>query len=136
MSKVRMIDPPCGWKYGFPKECPESVVDVGAWLIANGYPKREMNYDGFCYRQWFEEREDAPDEPEEDIIVLELTKREADAILELACTVSWTMGDYGPEMKAICRALERVIPDGAHRAIAKTWFGDLEVDQVFLVEKD
>ena len=72
---------------------------------------------------------------DETTIVLELTKREADALLELACTVSWTLGDYGPEMRAIARALEEVLPHQECHARAKTWFGDLDVEQVFLVEK-
>jgi hypothetical protein len=137
MTKVRMIDVPSGWKYGFPKVFPDGVVDATKWLLANGYPQHEIDSCGgyFFVRTWDEETAEEP--KDSDIsIVLELTKREADAILELACTVSWTMGDYGPEMKAICRALEKVIPDGTHQARAKTWFGDLEVDQVFLVDKD
>jgi hypothetical protein len=39
----RMIDPPSGWKYGFPKELPNEVGDLTLWLIANGYPKSEVD---------------------------------------------------------------------------------------------
>ena len=36
------IDPPSGWKYGFPKELPDGVEDINQWLIENGYPKQEI----------------------------------------------------------------------------------------------
>lgn len=36
-----MIDPPSGWRYGFPKEMPEDLKpeDINEWLVLNGYPK-------------------------------------------------------------------------------------------------
>ena len=37
---VRMIDPPSGWQYGFPREFPEGVTDLSRWLFENGYPRR------------------------------------------------------------------------------------------------
>lgn len=37
--KVVMIDPPRGWRYGFPKALPNPPPeDTRAWLIENGYP--------------------------------------------------------------------------------------------------
>lgn len=36
----KMIDPPSGWMWGFPKEIPEDVTDINAWLIKNGYPEK------------------------------------------------------------------------------------------------
>jgi hypothetical protein len=49
-----MIDPPSGWRYGFPKEIPDDVdvTDVNAWLIENGYPKKFIDDLGefFTYR--------------------------------------------------------------------------------------
>jgi hypothetical protein len=57
MAMVKYIDPPSGWKYGFPKIIPDSVEDVRAWLIENGYPEKEIiscgNY--FHCRHWMEE---------------------------------------------------------------------------------
>lgn len=34
------IDPPSGWKYGFPKVYDEDKDgdDIGAWMIRKGYP--------------------------------------------------------------------------------------------------
>jgi hypothetical protein len=135
MTKVRMIDPPNGWLFGFPKEIPEGVGDMTAWLLANGYPQREIDLCGehFYVKYWTEEREDMP---EETAIVLELTKREAAVIAELTSVVSWTMGDYGKEVEAICRALEAELPYEDCTARAKTWFADLDVNQVFMVEKE
>jgi hypothetical protein len=41
------IDPPSGWKYGFPKQAPENFKefeahDLNNWLIENGYPREEV----------------------------------------------------------------------------------------------
>jgi hypothetical protein len=61
MRKVTIIDPPSGWRYGFPKEL---TVREGQtfydWLIEQGYPKQLMDSLGeqfFC-SQWEEEVED------------------------------------------------------------------------------
>lgn len=56
-KKVIMIDPPSGWKYGFPKPIPDNCEDVLAWMVAEGYPQREIDRMGdyfFC-NQWEEE---------------------------------------------------------------------------------
>lgn len=50
-----IIDPPSGWKYGFPKVLPaEFVGSVIPWLLANGYPQREIDSYGehFSCRYW------------------------------------------------------------------------------------
>lgn len=45
-----MVDPPSGWKYGFPKFykcCPEEgqpPADLDRWLNENGYPLHEIQY--------------------------------------------------------------------------------------------
>ena len=41
------IDPPSGWKYGFPKQAPTNIKefeahDINNWLIENGYPREEV----------------------------------------------------------------------------------------------
>lgn len=37
---MTIIDPPSGWKYGFPKPIPEErKKDVLEWLVEQGYPK-------------------------------------------------------------------------------------------------
>ena len=58
--KVHMIDPPSGWRYGFPKVLPEGVDDNIQWLLDNGYPQSEIDAcgDHFYYRHWFEDKED------------------------------------------------------------------------------
>ena len=52
-----MIDPPSGWKYGFPKELPEDIKDTKKWLVENGYPQREIDScgDHFYCRFWEQE---------------------------------------------------------------------------------
>lgn len=43
------IDPPEGWRYGFPKEAPSNIREMrtrelSAWLVANGYPQDEVDW--------------------------------------------------------------------------------------------
>ena len=55
MSKKIWIDPPAGWKYGFPKVYDQSVDgDCTAWMLKNGYPQREIDSCGnhFHVRMW------------------------------------------------------------------------------------
>ncbi len=56
MRKVTMIDPPTGWKYGFPRPLTlppwQSLQD---WLIEHDYPQREIDVfgiDGLRCRRW------------------------------------------------------------------------------------
>lgn len=60
-KKVTYIDPPSGWKYGFPKILPEEVDgSVLEWLVENGYPRFEIDKMGnhFYCRYWEEELEE------------------------------------------------------------------------------
>jgi hypothetical protein len=52
---MKMIDPPNGYRYGFPKPIPNDVANVKEWLVENGYPKSEIDKYGewFYYRQHF-----------------------------------------------------------------------------------
>lgn len=40
---TRYVDPPEGWRYGFPKVLPNDWQDhyetLHAWMLANGYPE-------------------------------------------------------------------------------------------------
>jgi hypothetical protein len=51
-----MIDPPSGWRFGFPKEIPKKVIEeenILNWLVDNGYPQSEIDIfkeDGLPYR--------------------------------------------------------------------------------------
>lgn len=53
---VTLIDPPSGWKYGFPKILPEDIEDkdIMKWLMENGYPEWEIKSCGnhFYCRYW------------------------------------------------------------------------------------
>ena len=61
MPKVLMIDPPSGWKYGFPKPVHEefhtlgSDFDLARWLIAEGYPKQDVELALKYSRYWEQE---------------------------------------------------------------------------------
>lgn len=55
MTKKTMIDPPSGWKYGFPKVIPlEYLNRTLEWLVENGYPQKEIDSCGkhFYCRYW------------------------------------------------------------------------------------
>ena len=60
-KKVTMIDPPSGWRYGFPKVIPDDRrKDVTAWLVENGYPQYEIDNWGndMVCRYWEADEED------------------------------------------------------------------------------
>lgn len=55
MAKHTVIDPPGGWKYGFPKIIPDDQLGrVREWFVENGYPQAEIDScgDHFYYRCW------------------------------------------------------------------------------------
>jgi len=56
--RIKMIDPPSGWRYGFPKPLPEGIENVNKWLVENGYPQQEIDALGeyFYCRYWEEEK--------------------------------------------------------------------------------
>ena len=60
---VLMIDPPSGWRYGFPMPIDpiESKGRVLEWLVEQGYPQKEIDAYGeyFYCRYWEQEIEDA-----------------------------------------------------------------------------
>ena len=51
-----MVDPPSGWKYGFPKAKPDDVTHLIAWLLSEGYPQSEIDKMGntLFIRTWEE----------------------------------------------------------------------------------
>ena len=56
---MTMIDPPSGWKYGFPKPIPENrKKDATVWLVEQGYPQEEIDKLGehFYCRYWTPEK--------------------------------------------------------------------------------
>jgi hypothetical protein len=59
--KVTYIDPPSGWKYGFPKILPEEAQGRNLeWLIEQGYPQWEIDKmpNSFYCNYWQEEIEE------------------------------------------------------------------------------
>lgn len=49
----RMIDPPGGWRYGFPKVYdPLPKETLGEWLLRNGYPPQEVEWAVRHCRSW------------------------------------------------------------------------------------
>jgi hypothetical protein len=51
-----MVDPPSGWKYGFPKAKPDDATHLIAWLLSEGYPQSEIDKMGntLFIRTWEE----------------------------------------------------------------------------------
>ena len=61
-----IIDPPSGWKYGFPKPIPEDRrYDSLTWLVEQGYPQSEIDALGehFYCRYWEQPEDDSPAKP-------------------------------------------------------------------------
>lgn len=63
MKKVTIYDPPSGWKYGFPKEVPESVLkgkdgEFKQWILDQGYPEKDIDFALKYGRYWEEEGEE------------------------------------------------------------------------------
>lgn len=59
MKTVTMIDPPYGWKYGFPKPLELRYPEQShrEWLVEQGYPQSEIDRCGeyFPCRYWEEQ---------------------------------------------------------------------------------
>lgn len=54
-TKKIWVDPPAGWKYGFPKVFDlETDGDMTKWMLKEGYPQREIDSCGnhFHVRMW------------------------------------------------------------------------------------
>ena len=74
MANKLWIDPPSGWRYGFPKIWdPVAEPDLKVWLIQSGYPESEVNFGLQYYRQWVA---DAPElQPETPTVSEELDQK-------------------------------------------------------------
>lgn len=61
---VLIIDPPSGWKYGFPKPIPEERrQDSLVWLVEEGYPQEEIDALGeYFYCRYWEQPDEKVDE--------------------------------------------------------------------------
>ena len=59
--KVTFIDPPSGWKYGFPMAVPDPAPEnMLEWLVSKGYPQWEIDKmkNHFYCNHWQEEIEE------------------------------------------------------------------------------
>jgi hypothetical protein len=74
MTNKLWIDPPSGWRYGFPKIWdPQQEPDIKTWLIESGYPADQVNAGLNYYRQW---AVDAPEiDPETPTVGEELNQK-------------------------------------------------------------
>ena len=57
MSKRTMVDPPSGWRYGFPKELKEGVSYLDL-LRDSGYPEEDIDLALKYCRTWTEGEDD------------------------------------------------------------------------------
>jgi hypothetical protein len=58
-----MIDPPYGWRYGFPKALPDDISpdnpkQIRAWLLSEGYPERDVDF-AMSYCRFWEQDENS-----------------------------------------------------------------------------
>ena len=59
MALITMIDPPSGWKYGFPRPDdwdPDSGETRTEWFVRHGYPRELAENIPYC-RYWEQEEE-------------------------------------------------------------------------------
>lgn len=53
-ERETLIDPPSGWRFGFPKPLPknfkEENFDLRQWFIDNDYPEEEVDFAIHHYR--------------------------------------------------------------------------------------
>lgn len=55
LKEQLLVDPPGGWRYGFPKPIPEDrLADWKEWIYEQGYPRSE----NLWYTRWIGYRED------------------------------------------------------------------------------
>lgn len=57
-TSKRMLDPPSGWLYGFPKRIPSYVStakDMYEWLKEEGYPEHQITWAMQYCRMWDEQ---------------------------------------------------------------------------------
>ena len=84
--KVLMVDPPSGYRYGFPKPYDkEKHPDFNLWLVSEGYPQKEIDSLGeqFCCRYWYEETEaESPELKKVKELILQLTTEEKLFLIE------------------------------------------------------
>lgn len=62
MVRRLIVDPPSGWKYGFPKALPEDYKNnkyfsFEKWLIAEGYPQDLIKLASKYSRYWEDNEE-------------------------------------------------------------------------------
>lgn len=57
MTKKLMVDPPSGWRYGFPKELKEGTT-YKELLLKSGYPEKDIEFAIEYSRNWYEEDDD------------------------------------------------------------------------------
>jgi len=58
---MRIIDPPSGWRYGFPKPMPEKIKGAESlkeWLLEQGYPEKDLDLAVKYSRYWWEEKDE------------------------------------------------------------------------------
>lgn len=63
MARKLMVDPPQGWRYGFPKYIDEQegiklldmiIDDLTDWLLDRGYPMALRDQAGWCRFMWID----------------------------------------------------------------------------------
>jgi hypothetical protein len=58
-SKRLVIDPPAGWRYGFPKIYDnDEGLPLEVWLLENGYPQKEIDAGGASWCRYWETEEE------------------------------------------------------------------------------
>jgi len=55
MSRIRIYDPPSGWRYGFPKQyLPLENESIEQTLLRDGYPQKEIDWGAHKHVRFWE----------------------------------------------------------------------------------
>lgn len=62
MTKQWIVDPPSGWKYGFPKPFPEDIPfgEEERWFLEQGYPQILIDQGMLKHCRYWEEEYETP----------------------------------------------------------------------------
>jgi hypothetical protein len=67
--KVKVMDPPKGWRYGFPRVMPSEIIGdadkIKQWLLSWKYPESELDIALTYSRYWFIEEGESTDEEQQ-----------------------------------------------------------------------
>jgi|TARA_R100000656_G_scaffold39974_1_gene33389 hypothetical protein len=102
--QVTIIDPPSGWKYGFPRvHNRPNHQSLEEWLVEKGYPKEDAKWASENCRYWMENQEDNMD-----IEHTDLTGTTQGAIMDTLDSLKYQLDTMSVALESLKTRLESV----------------------------